>query len=318
MANSVHQLTQTVGEVLSKLDGLIQITSGTSALVNALGWELPPGVDDIGLTAIDFTDLVQKLEVVAQSTSDEQQDEILMASRTAELGLAIGVVTDDLTELADSLSTVFSGFGDYLDRTNIHKELPRRLLDLLLIKQLSDRSPLTTAVFTLLNLIEFKYFPDDPANFQIEHLRAIVHYDHLKAFLDDPAAHLATTYGWGTAEFLDVLLLERIGQVVRQLGLTIQISTMDPRAEIALVGPPPTAPDARPAPQMNVTIHEQIGEIVGFRLGVAVFGVRPSTAGAADGGIGFLPIIRGQVQASIPFFGFENAFLDLSWRRCSA
>jgi hypothetical protein len=63
---------------------------------------------------------------------------------------------------------------------------------------------------------------------------------------------------------------------------------------------------------MNVTIHEQIGEIVGLRLGFAAFGVRPSTPGATDAGIGFLPIIRGQAQGSIPFFGFENAFLDLS------
>src|SRR4029079_12843020 len=129
--NSVRQLTKSIGDVLSKLDALVKLTDGTSAFVNALGWGLPPGVDDIGLAALDLSDLLQKLKAVANSSSEEQKDEILMARRVAELGLAIGTTADHITELADSLSALFGGFGDYLDRTNIHKELPRRMLDLL-------------------------------------------------------------------------------------------------------------------------------------------------------------------------------------------
>ena len=312
MPNSVHQLTQAVGEVLSNLNSIVQVTSGTSAFVNALGWELPPGVDDIGLTAVDLTDVLQKLKAVTDSSSEELDNELLMASRIAELGLAIGVAADHIVEFAESLSTLFSGFGDYLDRTNIHKELPRRILDLILIKQLADRSPLATALLNFLNLIEFRYFPADPASFQIEHVRAIVHYDHLKSFFDDPAEHLASVYGWGTPEFFDVLLLERLGEVLRQLGLTIQNCPMDPRAETALVGPPPTDPNTLPAAQMNVTVYESVGDIVGLRLGCALFGVRASAPGASDGGIGFLPIIRGEAKGSIPFLGFDDAFLDLT------
>src|SRR5687767_13120728 len=106
MANSIHQLTESIGEVLSNLDDLIQLTSGTSAVVNALGWELPPGVDDIGLAAVDLTDLLQKLKVVADSSSEELKDEVLMASRVAELGFAIGVAADRISELAESLSNL--------------------------------------------------------------------------------------------------------------------------------------------------------------------------------------------------------------------
>jgi hypothetical protein len=311
VANTLHQLTAAIGEVLSNLHGLIEVTSGTSAAVNALGWELPPGVDDIGLAALNFADVLEKLKIVVDSSSEESNNELLMAARVAELGIAIGVAADRIRQFADSLQSLFSGFGDYLDRTNIHKEFPRRILDLLLIRQLADRSPLATAVLNFLNLIEFRYFAADPENFQIEHVRAIVHYDHLKSFLEDPAEHIANTYGWGTTQFLDVLLLERIGQILRQLGLTIQNYPMDPRAEAALVGPPPTGPDVLPATQMNVTIHEQVGEIVGLKLGCGVFGVRATAAGD-DGGIGFLPLIRGEAQGSIPFAGFDDAFLDLS------
>ena len=65
------------------------------------------------------------------------------------------------------------GFGDYVDRTQIHKELPRRLLDLLLVVRLSEQAPLTTAILMLLNIIESKHFPEDAPNFQLEHVRAI-------------------------------------------------------------------------------------------------------------------------------------------------
>jgi hypothetical protein len=120
VTNTVHQLTGAIGEVLSKLDAVIQVTSGTSAFVNSLGWELPPGVDDIGLTAVDLTDVLQKIRVVADSSSEELNAEILMASRIAELGLAIGIASI-ASHNSQSLSALFSGFGHYLDRTNIQR-----------------------------------------------------------------------------------------------------------------------------------------------------------------------------------------------------
>lgn len=312
MPNTIQTLTEEIGEVMAQLNQLVQATAGTKTFVNALGWELPPGVDDIGLTAIDFSNLLAKLKIVVESSEAESEDELLMAVRIADLGLAIGATADSVRQLAQSLALTLGGFGDYLDRTNIHKELPRRLIDLQLINYLSERSPLATAILNFLNIIEFRYFPADEENFQLEHLRAIVNYGHLKTFISDPAGHLSDTYGWGTPEFADIVLLGRIGQILRELGLPLQLRMMDPRAEAALVGPPPTGPDVRPVPQMLVTIYEQLEEVAGLKLGLSVFGVRPSSEGTADGGVGFLPIVRGQAQASIPFFAFDDAFIDLS------
>ena len=167
-------------------------------LVNALGWALPPGVDDIGLSALDFTDFLEKLRVVVESTESELEDELVMAPRIAELGIATAAMADRIDELAESLPAVLGGFGDYVDRTKIHKELPRRLLDLLLIARLSERAPLTTAILTLLNIIEFKHFPEDAPNFQLEHVRAIVHYGQHQGVPLRPRGAHANGYGWGT------------------------------------------------------------------------------------------------------------------------
>jgi hypothetical protein len=63
---------------------------------------------------------------------------------------------------------------------------------------------------------------------------------------------------------------------------------------------------------MMVTLYERLGEVTDLKLGCAVFGVRPSSEGGDDGGIGFVPLIRGQAETSIPFFAFDDAFIDVS------
>ena len=305
MPTTIQTLTTELGKVVATLNNVTQLGAGAKGMVNALGWALPPGLDDIGLSALDFTVFLEKLRVVVESTESELDDELVMAPRIAELAIATAVMADHIDELAAALPATLGGFGDYVDRTNIHKELPRRLLDLLLITRLSEHSPLTTAILTLLNIIEFKHFAEDAPNFQLEHLRGIVHYDHIKAFLTDPAAHMQAAYGWGTAEFSDALLISRASQVMRLLGLPVHLSLMNPRVEAALLGSPPPDPSLEPALQMMVTLYERLGEITDLKLGCAVFGVRPSSVGATDGGLGFAPVIQGQIEASFPFLGVQ-------------
>jgi hypothetical protein len=310
--NTIQVLTAAIGRVLEDLNGVIGIASGSKGFVNALGWDLPAGVDDIGLAALDFTDVLEKLQRVVKPSRADAADELAMAARVAELAAAIAAAADSIDELAESLPATLSGFDDYVDRTNIHEELPRRALDLLIVNHLYHAAPIATAVLKLLAIIELEYFPADPPNFQREHLRTIVHYDALESFLTDPAGHLATAYGWGTPEFADLDLLERTGQLLRFLGVPVQLRLMDRRAEAALLGVAPLDPNVTPVPQMDVTLFEQVGEAAGLKLGVAAFGVRPSAPGATDAGVGFVPVVRGQVDTSLPFPGLGNTFLDVS------
>ena len=312
MANTLHTLTENIGKVLATLQELFQSTADSKAFVNALGWELPPSFDELGLDEIDLTDFLNKLQVVLDSSEEEFEDDLLMAGRMADLEQALGSQIGDINDFAQSLVTVFAGFGDFVDRTQIHKELPRRILDLLVVNHVSDASPLAAALLHFLNLIEFKYFPADPANFQLEHVRAIVRYGNLGTFLTDPAGHMLATYGWGTPEFLALDLLNRIGEILRGLGITLQLQAMDLRAEALLLDQPVADPDTEPMPQMILTLYEKLGDIAGLKLGISVFAVRPSSENADDGGIGFLPIVRGEVEGSIPFFAFDDTFIDFN------
>lgn len=312
MPTTIHTLTEQIGKAVATLHSLSQLASGSKGIVNALGWALPPGLDDIGISALDFSEFLEKLRVVAESAQSELEDELVMAPRIGELGIATATMAARIDALAAALPAALGGFGDYVDRTSIHKELPRRLLDLLLIARLSERSPLTAAILTLLNIIEFKHFAQDAQNFQLQHLRGIVHYDHVKTFLTEPVAHMAAAYGWGTPDFSDALLISRVCQVMRLLGLPVHLRVMDLRTEAALLGQQPLDPGLAPALQMMVTLSERLDAIADLKLGVSAFGVRPSSVGAADGGVGFVPIVQGQAEASIPLLSFADTFLDVS------
>src|SRR6266545_5340833 len=187
MANTVTALTAEIGKLLALLKEASQGPAAAKALINFLGWQLPPGLDDIGLAVIDFSRFLEKLRIVLESSDAELEDEILMAERIADLTVEMGNLVKQIQDLADQLPTKLAGFGDYVSRTNIHKEFPRRVLDLMVTAYLADRSFLLFSGFHLLNLLEFKHFEADEANYQVEHVRAIVHYDGLNSVLSDPS-----------------------------------------------------------------------------------------------------------------------------------
>ena len=173
MANTLNSLTVEIGTMLSALEEAVARSASTKAYINFLGWELPPGLDDIGLAELDFAAFLEKLRIVTESSEAEWEDEILMAPRIAELAIAAGKLVQAIRQLAETLPMQFSAHGDYVARTNIHKELPRRMFDLLIAGYMADRSPLIFAVANLLNVVEFKHFDADEEMFQVKHVRAI-------------------------------------------------------------------------------------------------------------------------------------------------
>jgi hypothetical protein len=312
MANTVTNITVELGNLLSALEEVFARAASTKAYINFLGWELPPGLEDIGLAGVDFAVFLEKLRIVSESSEEDWNNETLIGARIADLAIAITHLVDEIHHLAEALPARLAGHDNYVSRTNIHKELPRRIFDLLIVGYLTNRSYLVFSILNLLNLVELKHFEADREKFQVEHVRAIVHYDHLHSLLSDPSTHLQKTYGWGTPDLAVLDLLFRIGQVLKAMGGAVRLQSMDPRVEQALLGQPLPDPAAEPTPQLNIHLYEELGAIVAQRLGFSVFGVRPSSQGASDAGIGFLPILRGQAAGAIPLHAFEDTFLEFS------
>jgi hypothetical protein len=278
------------------------------AFINLMGWELPPGVEDIGLATLDLGDFLEKLDAVIGTSAEEWEDEIAMLGRIAELTLAVNTLVQAIRVLAEELPTKLAAFGDYVDRTNIHKELPRRLFDFLLINYLARKSPLSFAILHLINVFDYPHFDADPTNFQVEHVRATVNYHLFKTLVTDPAQLAKEAYGWNTPQFAVMTLLQRVSLLFQTLGLRSRVQPLHRQAEESWLER--TVVETEPMPQLITFVHEERGNIAGLRLGFSIFGARPTSEGASDGGLGLVPIVRGQVEGEIPLPVFEDTVFE--------
>ena len=94
MPSSLDLAIQQLGAVLADVADIVDRPDGPADLLGRLGWDLPPGVDDIGLAALDFSDLVTAIEnldgLLAAGTTGLELDAGLRAGRRGARELPAG------------------------------------------------------------------------------------------------------------------------------------------------------------------------------------------------------------------------------------
>ena len=306
----VQNATAGIGRLLSHLDLIQGDVEEARAFLKLLGWDLPPGLDDIGLAALNLSDFLTKLDAVLGASDTEWNDDLAMAGRIADLALAIEALTQQIHQLAQTLPARLASFGDYVERTQIHKELPRRLFDFLAANFLAQASPLTYASLHLLNIIDYPYYAADPTRFQVEHVRATINYHLFKVAVTQPDQLFTEAYGWHTPDFRSMTFLTRLSQLLQTLGLRNRIQPMSPQAQEAWLGRVESS--SNPPPQLITFLHEERGAAFGVRLGLSLFGAAPTSAGASDAGLGLAPIIQGRAEGTVPFPRLEDTRIEWS------
>ena len=312
MANNiVNSATAEIGQILSFLADIHGKIDEAKALINLLGWDLPPGVEDVGLASLELGEFLEKLDRVIGSPHEDWEDELAMLGRIADLALAVDRLSQSIRALAEQLPATLSQFGDYVERSQIHKELPKRLADFLVVNYVANKAPLAFAILHLIDVFDYPYFEADPAIFQLEHVRPVIHYGHFKTLFADPAQLAQEAYGWNTPQFASMRLLQRLGLLLQTLGMQHRIQPLDHEAEEVWLNRT-VAEDAELMPQLITFLFEERGAVAGFRLGLSIFGARPSAEGASDGGLGLVPIVRGEVEGEIPLHAFEDTVFEFS------
>ena len=103
----------------------------------------------------------------------------------------------------------------------------------------------------------------------------------------------------------------RLSLLFQTLGMNSRIQPLDRQAEEVWLNR--TVIRRRCImPQLVAFLFEERGAVAGFRLGLSIFGARPSAEGASDGGLGLVPIVQGKAQGSLQFFRFEDTFIDFA------
>jgi hypothetical protein len=297
-----------IGEVISSSAEAIQDGQIVEFVINQLGWELPPGVDLASVITLDASEVVAKLEIVTASTDEERDDELLMAGRYADLLLAVQDFIAQISTFSESLPDILASAADWVEKTDVVDELPRRLLDFAVVAGVTAASPTAASVLRLLGIFPQSHYEADHSIYQVEHFRPVVDYEQVGVLLTDPGTALAAEYGWGAAAFDADRLLENIAHLAQGLGGRGVVSELPERIDV-LIGNAPTATDTAPTPQLLIELLRSYGWVIA-EAGFSLHRLRARTAEGTDAGIELSPYLRGSTTIEIPLFGPLSLLID--------
>jgi hypothetical protein len=294
MASTLDWLAYEAGRLLKLVGAVISADGGPGALLHSLGWDLPPGVKDIGLAAVDLSALVQKVDSVEQALSSDASD-VVLAEKFAEL----------LVELQHGiahLNAVIAGLnaaGDYLDKTQLKAELSARLNSVMAASRIGAVSPFGLLVLQFFGVVTLRHFDADPSIYQVEHLRTTFDWDALGRLFTDPVGLLEARYGWGTSDFDGRSFLTNLCALLEALGEPVRLRQLPRRVEEQLAGKSIPEADTNPATQLIASFIRG-DEASGLDVGTSLFPLRPTTSGASDAGVAVCPFVFGSNEVSFP------------------
>lgn len=306
MPQSTQDLWLTkAAEALAALSGAVATAHRARRLVNALGWDLPPGVTDIGLTALGVSSVADKLLIILRSTPAERKDEGVMLQRYADLLGAVRGLISDVQKTAQALATSPTISSDYLSATKIDSELPKRLLDYVIINYVEHQLPLLDSLLTAAGIFEREHLSPKPSLYQVDHVRYTIKFDRVRALLSAERSLPSEVYGWGTSAFDAERFLLNLGLILQSFGGVVRVRPLPKRVEEKLLGTA-ISPTAAPNPQLLITLVRGVGWDP-MEAGLTMFGLRPTTSGGSDGGFAVAPFAKGTTILKFPLSS------DLLW-----
>lgn len=307
MPSSLDLAIQEIGTALADVAAIVDRPDGPADLLALLGWDLPADAQDIGLAALDFTDLVTAVENVQASIS--------VGTTGLELDAAYAQVGVALASFLQGIDQVVNGFaasGNYLAQTGIAQQFIPRLLDYCVIQALQTTTLLPLGLLAFTGIVEFVPYDADPATYQVRHIRCVVNWDRIPRLFGDIKGLLAEVYQWGQAGADPGQLVTALGTLIAGLTADLQTRPLPQRAEALLTGL--GAPAAATDPMLQLTLS--IIKTLGLDVGVSLIGLRPTTAGGTDAGLAFAPYIQGgtdlQYQLSDNLTFSVDATLDVT------
>jgi Family of unknown function (DUF6603) len=291
MPSSLDQAISRIGSVLSDIAVVLDRPDGPGDFLALLGWDLPPGAADIGLSAIDLGPLVTAV--------GQLQVKIDIGTTGLDLDAAyaqVGVALADFLQGIDAVANGFSAAGNYLTATDIVNQFVPRLLDYCIVSALQTDLMILLGLLQFTGIVELKPYEADPAQYQVRHVRSVVHWDRVPQLFSDIKGLLSEVYQWGVASADPDALTAALGQLIGGITAEVNIRPLPQRAEAALTGGSGAEAATDPKTQFLLSIVQALG----MDIGVSLAALRPTTTGGTDIGIAFAPYVTGSGDLSFP------------------
>lgn len=276
-----------LGSCLLPLAGVDRPARAT-ALLAALGYELPGAGD-----------LVEGFAGAAAAAAElpELIDLVTVAETVEEAAAAVLPLTSAVLRAVESVEAIIDRIGALagaipgFDAT-VLVDLPRRLVDYLLITYLQAARPTVHAVLVGLGVVEITHVAAMPSRFQSEFDHRVVRWEVIPRLVTRPDQVLAEMYAWGE-DFTATRFLDNVYLLGRLAGIPAGRYEV-PGAVRAVLGPNENGlPEVRVPLLASGTWPDRYVE-----AGVAI-GVSPG-AEPADRGLAARPYLRGQAEFTVP------------------
>jgi hypothetical protein len=294
MASTLDRLAYDAARLLGFVASVASADRGPRQLLATLGWDLPPGVEDVGLAALDLSALGTKVQAVEEALSSGA-DGAEVDRRFVELFIELQAALGHLGAAVSGLSAA----GDYLDKTGIKAEFLPRLNGLLTVSRLGSASPWAFLVLQFFGVVSTRHYAADPGIYQLDHMRADFDWHALGRLFSDPVGLLEARYGWGTATFDGDGFVTNLSALVEAFGEPVRLRTLPRRVEEQLAGVSVPEADSQPATQLIASLLRG-DEASGMDAGLSLFPLRASSPGAPDAGIAVCPYVHGAAQLKFP------------------
>ena len=209
LATALRSLQERLGE------------DGAEVLLGDLGLLLPDGMaghaDLAGAITSSIAaagDLDPLLADLDTAITNEDVATIVVAG--VALGAQIRTVIDGFTDLATALDTAAASFpgltpAERATIASFASELPRRLLDYLIVEYAHERRPGVLAAVNLLGLVDRTSVSGVIGDeLQAPHLRQALHLERFGDLMSDPSRYVLDLYDWGAPSFDGAELLAKL------------------------------------------------------------------------------------------------------------
>jgi hypothetical protein len=299
--DTLQKITSALADVIMPMEGVFSSPKTFSGFIEQLGWELPPGVDELELAIVNLDNFKDAIEEIINSTPEELEDTEVMAGRYMVLLAESLKAIINIKAVIETINTLSDITADYLNKTQIIDKLFVRLIDYLIIKYVERNSFISFAIMQFLGIFEIKEYEAVPENYQSRHLRYTIHYDRILSTLTQPDNVLTNVYQWNSEAIELERLILNLSLVLQAFGASVAMGKVRRKLEEQILERDVPEADTDPMPQLDISIIKGLGWDP-LDVGINLFGLRHSVADNTDTGIGITPFASGEASMRIPVF----------------
>jgi hypothetical protein len=276
--DTLAQLVDELGAALGPLEDAFESPESFAQLMDELGWDMsaiPPALAALAPPLGTLSELLEQGTVDADSLPAVLQ--------------ALGSALSAISGLSNA-----TGLPATVDSTAFVAELPRQLVDYLVVEHLLSFRPLVGDLLKLLGVIRLEDVP--AAGLRPPFVRRVIAWEDLARVLDAPADVFSNAYAWGQDTFDEQTFAQNVADVALAAGLPVTWDRVPPGLQAILT---------QGAPQLE-DIHDWV---VRLPLLQSLFGANEVTAGvglyplpgtpASKPGFSFLPYADGLLDETI-------------------